>query len=186
MRQMSEVEKAYIAGLMDGEGCIAIVKNSPKGRAISVSYRVTIVMNMTDAGQMDYCQRITGAGYITRHEVNTRPNCRDRWQWSLYKDETIELLREIYPYLILKKPQAALALEFVDKLTKVKRLANRIDVELQKKKEEYFIAIKQLKYLTGEVIDWPEEITLEVVNKVFEDRSLLHRCFIDKENENVN
>jgi hypothetical protein len=185
MNQMSEVEKAYIAGLMDGEGCITIMKSSPKRRSISFSYRVAIEIGMTDGGQMEYCQRVTGLGYITRAKVHSRLNCRDRWQWTIPKDGVYELLPQIYPYLVLKKPQAALALEFIS-MVGVPRKSNRIDPVLQKQKEEYYLAIKQLKYMTGDVIDWPEVITLEVVNKVFEDRSLLHQCFIsDKESENV-
>jgi hypothetical protein len=178
MREMSEVEKAYIAGLMDGEGCITIMKSSPKRRAISPSYRIAIEIGMTDGGQMNYCQRITGIGYITRAKVYSRPNCRDRWQWTIPKNDVLDLLPGIYPYLVLKKPQAALALESIDKVGE-RRKANRVDPVLQKLKEDYFLAIKQLKYMTGDEIDWPEVITLEVVQEVCKDKRLLHQNFID-------
>jgi hypothetical protein len=186
MNELSEVQKAYLAGLFDGEGCITILKTSPKRRAISCSYRVTLEMNMTDGDQMNYLQKITGIGYVTRHKVYSRPDCRDRWQWTINKDESVELLYQIYPYLVLKKPQAALLIEFVENFVKIKRVANRIDPLLQAKKEEYYLMIKQLKYLTGDTILWPENITLDVVKEILKDRSLLHRCFIDLENENVN
>jgi hypothetical protein len=186
MNELSEVQKAYLAGLFDGEGCITILKTSPKRRAISCSYRVTLEMNMTDGDQMEYLQKITGIGYITRHKVYSRPNCRDRWQWTINKDESVELLYQIYPYLVLKKPQAALLIEFVENFVKTRRLANRVDPLLQEKKEEYYLMIKQLKYLTGDSINWPESITLSVVKEILKDRKLLHRCFIGEECENVN
>ena len=101
------ISTQYAAGFFDGEGCINITVRGPSRQ---VCLRVMLVN--TDAPILRFFQ-IQFGGRLAKPRMNG-----DGWKefrqlnWSGHA--AAAFIREIEPYLILKKPQAQLALEFWD------------------------------------------------------------------------
>ena len=70
-----------------------------------------------------------------------RGNRKDAWQWSVSGAKGVDFLRLIYPYLLLKKPQADLALQFQTK--KIGKPLNDMDWALQE--ADYILSRKYNK-----------------------------------------
>jgi hypothetical protein len=98
---------AYAAGLIDGEGCLQIVR-ATKGLA----YGIRMDMGMTKALPLLQSLRAVYGGTVRPHRAKT-----DRWAaamcWTVNGVECAEMLRHVGPFLRLKAEQAGhcLALE---------------------------------------------------------------------------
>lgn len=102
---MLETEKAYIAGLIDGEGHIGIYRES-RG-----CLRPQVRIEMQDKELVEWLHSITGAGGTTR--TITRNGYKYHTyaiKWSARK--AAALLVEVLPYLRAKRKQAEIFLEF--------------------------------------------------------------------------
>jgi len=93
---LSETEKAYIAGLIDGEGTIGV----HKGKGACLTPRVQIAN--TNIPILTWLLEKIGTGYVHRTEYET----------AFY--DVKPLLTATLPYLKIKKRQAELVMEFVD------------------------------------------------------------------------
>ena len=109
MLELSEKELAYIAGIVDGEGCIT-VRSPAKGDA-SYPVSMTFFIANTDISLLNWLlDRICGGVSWNETPVQTKP------YWRLVFPVAFgeELLRALLPYLIVKKPQAELMLKIRD------------------------------------------------------------------------
>lgn len=106
---ITETERAYWAGFIDGEGCISIKKNKPTKARYNPQYTLRVSIGNTDSTNNRELKKL-GASIITH-----RPR-KENWKISYYAEFTAKnaraFLQEIYPFLRLKAKQAALALEF--------------------------------------------------------------------------
>ena len=95
---MTDLEKGYIAGLIDGEGTISLLKE----RA-SQKFRYPIVeMTSTTLQMLEKFKECAKGGTIVKQKVyNT--NHKQSWCYKLKGDKAIELLTEIKEYLIEPK-----------------------------------------------------------------------------------
>lgn len=95
---------AYVAGLIDGEGCIHLDTSGRTTRA-----RVSVGMTEPALPILTELQNQWG-GTIYQQRPAT-----ERWAaaytWHVTGEKAARIIRDIQPYLILKKPQAALALD---------------------------------------------------------------------------
>ena len=125
-KTLSEVNRAYLAGFLDGDGAImACIERHPEKR---FRFRVRINIKISQKGDkiLKQCKRITGFGNI-RHN-------RTQYEWvSLGQKEIRKFLIFLLPYLRVKKSQAKIAIEILDKeiqtlsdLIKVARLADAL------------------------------------------------------------
>jgi len=125
-KTLSEVNRAYLAGFLDGDGAImACIERHPEKR---FRFRVRINIKISQKGDkiLKWCKRITGFGNI-RHN-------RTQYEWvSLDQKEIRKFLIFLLPYLRVKKSQAKIAIEILDKeiqtlsdLIKVARLADAL------------------------------------------------------------
>lgn len=107
---MSDKAKfSYLAGIIDGEGCLTI----GAGRKGNVTnYNSVIVVASTNEKLIQWLQHNFGGNYYKAgREV---PNCKPAFIWRFLKKAEIEkLLLAILPYLIIKREQAIALLEFV-------------------------------------------------------------------------
>lgn len=105
---MDETDKAYSAGIIDGEGCIAI----QTGRQTSgqPSYQPLIEVTTIDDVLAPYMQQQWG-GWLLRRKASARLSAR--WMWGLTGHRNIIwFLQMIRPYLKLKGEQADVVIEF--------------------------------------------------------------------------
>ena len=101
-----EVKLAYIAGFIDGEGCINLIN---RGKYNNI-YLKLVVVN-TDMAPLQFISSIFGGNII---KTSHRPGLRKSlFQWALYGATAAYALTHILPYLICKKERAELAIECV-------------------------------------------------------------------------
>src|SRR5438132_10755045 len=106
-KQLSEVEWAYLAGLLDGDGAImALIEKHSEKR---FGFRVRLEINATQSHREDvaWLPDQTGVGYI-------RQNLRTH-QWIVRDQRAVRwLLDMIAPYTRSKKNQVALAIRILE------------------------------------------------------------------------
>jgi hypothetical protein len=96
---------AYAAGLIDGEGCIRIQKQSNKQ-----IYIVVVQLAMTvKADPIRQALIATFGGNSYAMEFKNKKWAK-QWQWRISGEKACDLLSQILPFLVLKKKQAQLAL----------------------------------------------------------------------------
>jgi len=105
--KLTKVEKAYLAGIIDGEGCISIHKQLGT-RQLRKRHILYIHIANTDEKLMQYLLNKVG-GNVSRRQV------KKKWKisrvWRIGDNKAKELLKQVYPYLILKRKQAKIGFE---------------------------------------------------------------------------
>lgn len=104
MIKLSEAEKGYIAGMIDGEGSIMLQKAS------NYSTIVVVIYNSQESLMNWLHGRLQGYVHINRSPKGTFAYNKPRCMWRLTSTRCYELLRLVYPYLVLKRRQAELAM----------------------------------------------------------------------------
>ncbi len=74
-RAMSEAEIAWLAGILEGEGCWS--------RHSQSTTRWWVAVRMTDKDIIDRLQAITGIGRVTKDPLPGRPGCKPCWAWRV-------------------------------------------------------------------------------------------------------
>lgn len=100
----NETTIAYLAGIIDGEGCISI--QNPGGKTHTLRL---YVMN-THKPLIDFLYQTFGGFQYSRKRENK--NWKIRHEWFVDRDTIDEILPRIYPYLINKKEHCEIAIEF--------------------------------------------------------------------------
>jgi len=104
-------KKAYIAGLIDGEGCITIIKRNVKRKSeLFCFYQCLVIMVNTDKKMLDFIANLYG-GWITTNR-RLKGNQKTSYTWVCAGDKMRKLLKDILPYLVTKKAQAKILLRF--------------------------------------------------------------------------
>lgn len=101
MQRMSEREKlAYLAGVIDSDGCISFDgRNHP---------RITITNTRREL--LDSLQKQFG-GSLSCQLFRNRPAWRPAWLWTLSTTQAVTLLTQLRCWLRLKQEQADLVIE---------------------------------------------------------------------------
>ena len=99
MHKVSEIDKAYLAGLIDGEGCIGVSIKSNK------SLQVALEVCMTTPAPLRWAHHITGCGNVYKCKVVS--NHRPTYKWVVGNNtESGDVVRSMLPYLKVKGAQA--------------------------------------------------------------------------------
>ena len=108
---MIKTDRAYLAGLIDGEGCICI--SSSKNKLDVDIWSLRLQIEMTDYDVLKWVQGQAGGTMSCR---DRNPEWKIIWRWSLCGKQIAILLAKILPYLKIKSNQAKLAIEFASLL----------------------------------------------------------------------
>lgn len=111
---MNETEKAYVAGIIDGEGTISITHYRHAGQKINITKTIRVVG--TDIRLLEWLKSRTGLGVIRPLllDVLAHPNNKPQYSWSPTGKGRKAFLIDILPYLVLKRRQAELMLESLE------------------------------------------------------------------------
>lgn len=113
MNQLTEIEKAYLAGFFDGEGCISLTRQRG-GKSISPSYNMRIVIGQSGEKGiklLDHWKEKTGIGALFE-KMRFGEYEKIGFNWVMSSNDALDFLVSIYPYLDLKKDEAELAIDF--------------------------------------------------------------------------
>lgn len=114
--ELLDVQAAWLAALVDGEGCIAVWKQRRAGGQ-QVKYNGVIVISNTCIDLLIKARELTRSGVLYLHRPGTKH--RRTWHKPLYtlrinNRAVPAVLRAILPYLIAKRRQAELVLRFYE------------------------------------------------------------------------
>lgn len=128
----------YLAGIIDGEGCIRIGRNKGNGQ-----YVYSICVGMVSKNVIELL-RDTFGGTISEECVLGR---RSIWRWNLRKQqELLSCLEKIRPYLMVKGEQADLIVKAISE--RAVRDCTKGPVKLSSEelqfREELYLKMKKL------------------------------------------
>lgn len=108
---MHIVNRAYFAGIVDGEGSIGIELLSPcKGRKKDYYVCRLTVINTDEQLMKDLVLTFKGS-YDQRKLIEGRKPC---FRWHVFGKNLKNALQELYPFLRMKQQQARLVLKYID------------------------------------------------------------------------
>ena len=106
---MENTELSYLAGLIDGEGCISIVKTTVDKDLKSPRFRLRLTITNTNKALMDW---LASLGWCILDKGNKNPRWKNCWQAVLNDRRAANLIRELKPLFRVKGDEADVALEF--------------------------------------------------------------------------
>lgn len=100
----TEVELAYFAGLIDGEGCFHLHPNK------NGSFCCTLAIGNTDWRMLEWVQQRFGGSV----KLEKRNNAKHKpvWRWASHTENLTEITQAVRPYLVAKKDRADLFLAY--------------------------------------------------------------------------
>jgi len=107
---MKQADLGYVAGIIDGEGSIHIVRRKEPTTRRGYKYELQISVGNTQEWLIRWLHFNFG-GYMHVCKAPKKGN-RDCWHWSIRTRDAVDFLKLLLPYLKLKRPQAELALQF--------------------------------------------------------------------------
>lgn len=139
-----EAVRAYLAGIIDGEGCITITRR--KVRRVKTNnwfYEPQIIIANSCKTMLDFCAGYYG-GWIAI--LKKRKGHTTAYQWKATGDEMRAILKDVLPYLIVRRKQANKVLSFPSYMSRGwgnKPFKGRSQEEL-KEQEDLWIELKKL------------------------------------------
>ena len=98
---------AYLAGIIDGEGTFYIGKHAIQERGFNA--RVLVVNTNEKLMNWLHC---TFGGLLYSRKSKKNPHWKLKYEWILNKSDILSFCKLLLPYLICKKEQAELMIEF--------------------------------------------------------------------------
>ena len=110
---MDEITAAYIAGILDGEGCFRIDRFKTDRSPLGYQYRSIVEVTMCEQDSIEFIAQATGKNIYQKTLPSGRISHTIVWRNRI----AANLIRDILPYLRGKKPQAEICLHFEDNVT---------------------------------------------------------------------
>ena len=115
---MKETDLAYLAGILDGEGCIHIKKNKRKDCPKGVQYQLGVSVRMSSENICRLYQTFFGGRIYQCKKYKSYH--KQLWQWIVTACQASDFLKAVSPYLVEKKEEALLGLKFQSAKSPVK------------------------------------------------------------------
>ena len=109
---MKKTDLAYVAGIIDGEGTITVVKNGQTS-----SLRVSVCN--TNEWLINWLRFSFGGSVYKFRKIEKN---KQAWQWMLTCRKARDFIVLVMPYLQIKRPQAELAIQFQNRKNKSPRV----------------------------------------------------------------
>src|SRR5271157_2596022 len=106
----SDVQLAYLAGIIDGEGSFYICRRLNYGKYFSYHPRFQVVN--TNREVMEWIKNTFGGLIYDKPRIKHNPKWKMQIEWITTVGLMDQLLPLIIPYLIIKKPHALVMMEF--------------------------------------------------------------------------
>jgi branched-subunit amino acid transport protein AzlD len=168
VRTLTEIEAAWLAGVVDGEGSILIGRIAPKRGHYRRGFYYRANLEIANSNEL-FLRRVLeliGKGSVALNKEKN-PRWKDKWQYTGTSNVLKIILPQVLPYLVVKKKVAEKMLEylaFVD--------ANPIDGPMQvpigfdEKRDTLYLEIKKLnKRGPGSTSDSGESTPLPEIRK---------------------
>ena len=110
---ITDSQKAYVAGFLDGDGCIGIYRVKRR-RSSNWHYVLNVIFSQSRGDKMKVLKRIEGlyGGYIVK--IARQPGAHQAWALRMTGEKATQLIDDVYGFLYVRKKQATLALKFME------------------------------------------------------------------------
>jgi hypothetical protein len=126
IKRFTKLELAYLAGLLDGEGCICFSKQKTPAGATVYTCQVSIANTSTRLRDW-LSERLCGRIYKKTYPVDGTKRVKARRQcyaWTISGNNLCRFfLKAVAPYLVIKRKQAELMMRGYLHLSQAERLA---------------------------------------------------------------
>jgi hypothetical protein len=141
-----ERDVVYFSGVLDSEGSIFIKKSKTKK---SVIHSLELEIVMTHKPTIERLHNMFGIGSMRAVKRNKAKHHKQAWKVVFSANQAETILNVVLPYMITKKEEAELALEFVElKRSRVGR--SGLSEEMIELREMYYQKMKELKKIEYE------------------------------------
>ena len=139
--KVKKTDLAYIAGIVDGEGCITLARATRKHPTSLCGYSIDtlVIVSNTNKWLLEYLKFAFGGSVRAQKLGENRKVC---YHWRLSSRQAEAFLELILPYLHLKRPQAELALKFQHERARRGELGKH-----KKLKTDEELAVEQANFL---------------------------------------
>jgi len=118
LKEIAREDAIYFAGLFDGEGCVGLwerdIKHSGIGRKTPY-FSIDLSVSNTNVEVLEHIRRTIGGSLGTSNSYKLMKNGKPRrklHRWAAQSNESYHILKAAAPFLIVKREQALLAMEF--------------------------------------------------------------------------
>jgi hypothetical protein len=112
VKDMTAVQKAWLACAIDGEGTIGIYPGGITKTGHKKWPITSVIITNTDRKFLEHARIITGLGSICT--TKKRENRKVMYQWQVKGHQgVLKILLDIYPYLIIKRKKALGGIDFI-------------------------------------------------------------------------
>ena len=141
---MRATDWAYLAGVLDSDGCVNISKQKGRREPKRSQYTLRVCITNTSRILIDWLlTEIGGTAYISN--LTAPKHHKTAWRWTVRGYEAIPILRKVIPYLRVKCKRAELAIQFAKTL----RSDSRKLTDKELKQRERLHAILRSMNTTG-------------------------------------
>jgi hypothetical protein len=106
---LTKTQLAYLAGIIDGEGCFTIEINPPTSYRKGTLYTCRLTITNTDERLLKWLVDHVGGTIHVRKSIKGRKQC---FSWRVYASVIDEIVPKVLPYLICKKDEAMVIMKF--------------------------------------------------------------------------
>lgn len=106
-------DAAYIAGIIDGEGCISLSKKKDPTMRNGYGYRPFLLVSNTHEPLLRFLQKNTGLGRVYKKKA-AKAHHKSGYTWQLWSQQASAVLKWVRPYLRVRHKQADLVIRFAE------------------------------------------------------------------------
>ena len=144
--QYKPEELAYMAGIVDGEGCfyIGLIPKKSGDGYTTAHYRGLLKIDNTDNALIDWLNStFSGTNSAATRHTSSRKFEREVFSWIATGDRLLDLCEQILPYLIIKRKQCEIMIKFRNTYT-AKLGSNQLSQETINARQLCFEDIRKL------------------------------------------
>jgi len=117
---MSPTERAYVAGIIDGEGWLEFKRkpmrrNTRPGKPVHNVLIIRMEVPQVDGRLIDYLMETTAEGNRDLKKFPNHPTYQTQHRWRVSHHGCYRILKQIYKHLIVKREKAKLIIDHYDK-----------------------------------------------------------------------
>ena len=122
-----EINWAWLAGFIDGEGYIGITRQRKKEnrrQSASLIYHPSLIISNSNLKVLECIKKFIGYGCV--HKQRSKPDQKPGFQYKLAKMDNLDIvLRTVQPHLRIKQEQCEFLLNFIKLRKNAKKITGR-------------------------------------------------------------
>lgn len=114
LKKLTKSEIAYLAGFLDGEGCISVGAYRTQSTSATRYVRVTVSIGQISVGLPILEKFKKYFGGVIHFRKSKRETWQDHYLYYVRQNGLRVLLKTLLPHLVIKREQALLALRIIE------------------------------------------------------------------------